>query len=59
MKQTLLGIIMFTTITAPLVVLGWRIGYELASDQWEYKTEHLQEQLDSCWLRDKFEGLRQ
>jgi hypothetical protein len=58
MKWTLIGIIALVTITAPLVVLGWQLGYEQADSRWEYKTQYLQEELDSCHLRDKFQGLR-
>jgi hypothetical protein len=41
-----------------MTYLGWKMGYLLAEDHFDYETEHMQIRLNDFEMRDKFEGLR-
>ena len=50
--------LMGLVISVPVGVASFTISANMTDSRWEYKTQYLQEELDACHLRDKFEGLR-
>lgn len=58
MKVRLACFLLGVVLILPIGAVGYLTGRDASDSAWEYKTQYLQEELESCHLRDKFEGLR-
>lgn len=58
MKVRLACFLLGIVLILPIGAVGYLAGLDASDSAWEYKTQYLQEELDACHLRDKFEGLR-